>query len=327
VNRYWKCHLLLLLLLLVPARGNAAMQLIYPADKSWVYRSDYLILKTNDTAITGVKIAVNGIDGDIIQISSPAYLRSFQDLLIVQPLWDKGKNSILIEGFKGNLKVESVSAEIFFNPLGDRSLVPTGFRATTLHTPENEKICALCHIISPGGNPPPNAPSPCATCHRKLLQVRYPHEPVTNLTCSYCHTKTDNPRYGLTRRDTALCYDCHADKADDIKKFAFPHGPVAGGMCELCHDPHGTDFPAFMRRPVNELCLSCHEKIGKGEHVVKGSVGKGHPLSGVKDISDKRKGKELSCVSCHNPHGGMVRNFFVSNSSDRMKLCQFCHAK
>ncbi len=319
---------MLLLLLLIPGRAIAAMQLIYPADKSWVYRSDYLILKTNDTAITGVRITVNGIDGDIMQISSPGYRRSFRDFLIVQPLWDKGKNTILIEGFSGSFKVQSVSAEIFFNPLGDRSLVPTGFRAMVLHTPENEKICVSCHIMAAaGGNAASAGSSTCATCHRQIPQVKYPHEPVTSFTCTYCHTKTDNPRHGLSRRDTALCYDCHADKADDIKKFAFPHGPVAAGMCELCHDSHGTNFPAFMHTSINELCLSCHEKIGKSSHVLSSTAGIGHPMSGRDDVSPKRKGKELSCVSCHDPHGGKVRYFFVSGKADRLELCQFCHAK
>jgi predicted CXXCH cytochrome family protein len=327
VNSYWLCSVLLLLLSL-PVNAFSAMQLIYPADKSWVYRSDYIILKTNETTITGVRMTVNGSDGDIIQINSPGYLRSFQDILIVQPVWDKGKNTLVIEGFKGNLKTQSISAEIFYNPLGDRSLVPAGFNAMVLHTPENDKICALCHVMtSAGGNAASSASGPCATCHRKLAKVKYPHEPVTSFTCAYCHTKNESPRFGVTRRDTALCYDCHADKADEIKKFAFQHGPVTGGMCEICHDSHGTDFPAFMRRPINEVCFSCHENIRKIAHVAKGSGGKGHPLSGVNDISEKRKGKELACVSCHSPHGGMVRNFFISNSADRMKLCQSCHAK
>jgi predicted CXXCH cytochrome family protein len=312
--------------------GNAcaAMQLIYPPEKSWVYRPDYLIIKTNDFSINGVRVTVNGSDSDIMQISSSDYRKLFQDILIVQPVWDSGKNSLLIEGFNGDRKVQSFTTEIFFNPFNERSLVPKDFIASRLHTPEKEKLCVSCHVMSASvdkKNPQTPDISPCAACHQKLVKVKFPHEPVTNYSCAYCHVKTENPRFGTVKSDSSLCFECHSDKADEIKKNIFPHGPVAAGYCEICHDPHGSDFPGFMRRPINEVCLACHEKIGKGSHVLNNTSKTGHPLSGKKDISPKRKGKELSCVSCHEPHGGVVRYFLQSRKDDRMALCQFCHAK
>jgi predicted CXXCH cytochrome family protein len=322
--------LVLLLQMLLPASLHAAMQLIYPAEKSWVYRSDYLIVKTNDSSISGIKLTVNGVDSEILQISSSDYRKLFQDILIVQPVWDAGKNTLLIEGYNGGQKVQSIATEIFYNPLGDRSLVPQEFIETTLHSAENEKICAICHVMTASSdknasqNP---ASSPCATCHQKLVKVKYPHEPAVNFSCQYCHVKTDKPRHGTARRDSTLCVECHSDKTDEIKKNTFKHGPVAAGYCEICHDAHGSDFPGFMRRPINEVCLSCHEKIGKGPHVLRNTSQKGHPLSGKNDISPKRKGKELSCVSCHDPHGGVVRYFLQSRKEERMALCQFCHNK
>ncbi|GAM08942.1 doubled CXXCH motif protein [Geobacter sp. OR-1] len=322
--------LAVLMLLLLPGNLLAAMQLIYPMDKSWVYRSDYLIIKTNDSAISGIKLTVNGSDSDIMQISSSDYRKLFQDILIVQPVWDNGKNTLLVEGYIADNKVQSIATEIFYNPLGDRSLVPKDFRETSLHTTENEKVCAACHAMTSSNskntaqNP---ANSPCATCHQRLVKVKYPHEPVANYSCAYCHVKTDNPRHGTSRRDSALCFECHSDKAEEIKKNSFPHGPVTAGYCEICHDPHGSEFTGFMRRPINEVCLSCHEKIGKEPHVLRNTSQKGHPLSGKKDISPKRKGKELSCVSCHDPHGGVVRYFLQSRKEERMALCQFCHNK
>ena len=145
------CCLALLLLLAIHGNVRAAMQLIYPAEKSWVRRSDYLILKTNNEAITGVRITVNGIDSDILDIGSKDYQRVFQDILIVQPVWDKGKNTLLIEGFKGSEKLETIGTEVYFEPAGDRALVPKEYHDNQLHTPDVDKICTPCHAAGGGG--------------------------------------------------------------------------------------------------------------------------------------------------------------------------------
>jgi predicted CXXCH cytochrome family protein len=105
------------------------------------------------------------------------------------------------------------------------------------------------------------------------------------------------------------------------------HGPIDAGMCELCHDPHGSGTIAQLKMPINKLCLSCHEQIGAEAHVNRSSYGEGHPLSGKPDISSKGKGRELSCVSCHEPHGGEFRYYFQAGKENRMDLCQYCHKK
>jgi predicted CXXCH cytochrome family protein len=245
-------------------------------------------------------------------------------------VWDKGKNTVLIEGLNAGKVLQTVSTEIYFNPSGDRSDVPKDFTDSRFHTVEKEKICTPCHDMSPPGGTAaaqPPGKSPCAACHSKLVKVKVPHEPALNFSCVHCHSKLENPRYGTKGRDSVSCAECHADKTEEVKKNSFSHGPVAAGYCELCHDPHGSEFPGSLKAPINEVCLSCHEKVGKAPHVSRDSTGKGHPVSGKDDISPKRKGKELSCASCHDPHGGVVRFFLVSKKDERMALCQYCHAK
>ncbi len=157
------------------------------------------------------------------------------------------------------------------------------------------------------------------------MNVKFVHGPAGTFSCSYCHSLTAKPKYAVTRRDAALCNECHADKAEGFKKRKYLHGPIDGGLCEVCHDSHGSPYPAQLRMPINELCLSCHAKIANEPHAVRTPKGEGHPLSGRPDISPKGKGRDISCVSCHEPHASDARHYFQSNEDDKMKLCQMCH--
>ena len=103
--------------------------------------------------------------------------------------------------------------------------------------------------------------------------------------------------------DANPCYGCHDDK---IGEFAqdYVHGPVAGGACTICHDPHGSDFAHTLNQPAGMLCLSCHDMdptLYEVEHqpVVNGQ-----------------------CVDCHDPHATMNRWVLVRSSED---LCFPCH--
>lgn len=312
-----------------PAVTRAAVSFIYPAAKSWVGRSDYLILKLNNPQLTSVKITVNGLASDPLQIGSPEYRKAFQDFLIVQPVWDPGKNEVVVEGFKGQERLESTTSTIYFSVTKDPAAVPPEFKAIALHTPETEKLCTPCHNMNPSAaqlNKLGNE-NPCYGCHKRMLNSKFVHGPAGTFSCSYCHDVKGNPKYAIPRRDASLCSDCHADKTADFKKRKYLHGPIAAGMCEVCHDPHGSPYDFQLRMPVNELCLSCHEVVKQEPHVVRISTGEGHPLSGRPDPSRLASGKELSCVSCHNPHAGEVRYFFQNNNADRMQLCQLCHNK
>jgi predicted CXXCH cytochrome family protein len=317
------------ILLLFAVTAGAAIKLIYPAPKSWVKRSDYLILKLNNPEITGVKISVNGLVSDLLFIGTPEYRKAFQDMMILQPVWDPGKNDLIIEGYAADKKVETFSTDIYFGSKSSLSGDLGGYRANVIHIEEVEKICVPCHVMNPSVSQVDSGldtKNPCYLCHKKIMNMSFVHGPAGTFSCSYCHSFNGTPKYATPRRDSTLCGECHADKTAEFKKKKFRHGPVDVGMCEICHDSHGSANVSQLLQPINELCFSCHEKVRTEVHVVKLQEG-GHPLSGVPDISKPGSGRDLSCISCHNPHGGDARYYFVTNSDNRMQLCQACHNK
>ena len=309
--------------------ANAAITFVYPAPKSWVKRADYLILKLNDPAITGVRITLNGEASGIMPIGTPEYRKAFRDFIILQALWDKGKNDVSVEAFSGDKRIETAVNDVWFNP-GGKEPAPPEYQPNRLHTPENEKLCAPCHSMNPtpaqlaAG---PGKGNPCFGCHKKMMNSTFVHGPAGTYSCTYCHTGDRKFKYAVPKRDAALCNECHSDKGDEFTKRKFVHGPIAAGLCEVCHDSHGSPYPAQLLMPINDLCLSCHEDVGKGYHVTRTTSGAPHPLTWKSDPSKPSSGREMSCISCHNPHSGDVRYFFVNNAEDRLLLCQMCHNK
>ena len=126
----------------------------------------------------------------------------------------------------------------------------------------------------------------CTNCHR--IDAELKKQPQTNYS------------------DFNPCYLCHKDK---IGKFAqdYIHGPVAGGTCTVCHNPHGSKFDKNLRSPVPVLCMFCHTSVGGSEAPVQ-----------------HQPFKDGRCVACHDPHATGNRWVLVSKSSE---LCFNCHGK
>jgi len=317
-------------LLLLARPATAGVIMVYPEPGTSVADSRHLVLKLGSTDITGVVVTVNGVTSDSLPVGTVEYKRAFRDFLILQPLWDKGKNELLVETYAGDKKLESFRAELFYAPKGEGVDVPAAFRRAVMHRPEADSLCVPCHIMRPTMKQVldvPDKDNACYSCHRRMANQKYVHGPVGTYSCAYCHSLQGTPLYATPKRDARLCYECHQEKQKELKGFKFLHGPVAAEMCEICHDSHGSDNPAQLVMPINKLCLSCHEQIATSVHVTALSSGAGHPLSGMSDPSERGRGRELSCVSCHNPHGGKARYYFITGSDNRMELCQSCHNK
>lgn len=133
-----------------------------------------------------------------------------------------------------------------------------------------------------------------------------------------------NPRTPPIRVYTVreTCMKCH----EGVLSGKFKHAPVEAGYCNLCHNPHASPNPAWLRKPTWELCTTCHGEQASGAHVVVGLVRSDfHPTRNRRDPA--RPGKKMTCSSCHEPHSSESRDLFAYGAKTRTALCKICHLK
>jgi predicted CXXCH cytochrome family protein len=308
-----------------------ALELIYPADKTVVVRSNFLIIKGGEKpALDALVVEVNGVASDPLDISTEDYKAAFADFLILEPEWSKGMNAISVKGFVAGKVVATTKADIFFSPLADPlPIIPAGYNPFVMHTAEKEALCAPCHNMQPSADQLRGMTAddnPCGSCHQRMLNRDFVHGPEGVFQCVDCHDSKDGgSRWRVTKTELTLCGEYHSDKIDEFKKNTFLHGPVASGSCIVCHDPHASDESAQLNAPINLLCAGCHSAVDQKKHVLSSVKGSGHPLSKVKN--PLQTGRQMSCVSCHNPHSGAGEMFFINGKTSRFGLCQECHKK
>ena len=113
------------------------------------------------------------------------------------------------------------------------------------------------------------------------------HYPYGEKECAMCH---DERSLGdMVEPMPGRCYLCHEDLAGS---FNYLHGPVAGGYCTACHDPHRSENDHLLRFTGMDLCFYCHRQSG----VLKNEMHQ--DLEGMK------------CLDCHNAHGGDDKYIF-----------------
>jgi predicted CXXCH cytochrome family protein len=221
--------------------------------------------------------------------------------------------------------------------------------------------CETCHEYSEDGakaqvNFTIKGNELCFTCHtekQEELQKKPSKHPPAEDDCSNCHDphSSDNPRM-LKMPLNELCVTCHTERQEEFDKKKFSHSPVRELGCITCHDPHATNNKPLLKAEPNSVCLACHrfkrseptygpdEKLmifpgtpipaaypNKARKVILGSDGNGHPfighpVGGIPDPSHKER--QLSCVSCHDPHAGNFRQMFQKDIRGQ-ELCLRCH--
>jgi len=185
--------------------------------------------------------------------------------------------------------------------------------------------------------------SNCLECHADRVSGDYVHVAVKQ-GCTSCHSvenRQDTSYVVLKQANGVGCFECHQPTT-----FLYPHLPYASGMCTRCHDPHVAGNPRLLHAKVNELCLSCHLRTGEtvpsrylptiiltSDHRM-GHPYERHPVAGSRD---PLTGEEMSCVSCHRPHGGAQLHLLkmgseipedaLNQNTETKDMCRKCHLR
>jgi predicted CXXCH cytochrome family protein len=201
--------------------------------------------------------------------------------------------------------------------------------------------CESCH--SEGVKTIKEGNELCFECHsdfkENLSSFKFNHSAI-DYGCLTCHTPhISNFKPILKGSEKRICGECHQFD------FPFEHKVISLFGCTSCHTPHGGSNQKFLKKEGNDLCLSCHlketeiekklgvkfpkikldDKMERGHptisHIVKGNIKKQKGMVPPKDM------EEITCLSCHNPHGGQSNNLYSFNKRNQNELCQICHIK
>ncbi|MCK6486015.1 MAG: hypothetical protein HUU22_13660 [Phycisphaerae bacterium] len=179
-----------------------------------------------------------------------------------------------------------------------------------LHGPVAQRKCQACHAeLEPRQHTFRDAmprAQMCVGCHVMPLRDSI-HKPVAVGDCTGCHDPHGADHRMMLRADpaTKLCLICHDGLG--FENRAHVHGPVAAGACIACHDAHSSWHAALMKKPAEQMCITCHtpvEESLKSRRYVHRAVPDG------------------VCTDCHDPHASDFRGQL---KGDGVTLCLNCH--
>jgi DmsE family decaheme c-type cytochrome len=145
----------------------------------------------------------------------------------------------------------------------------------------------------------------CFTCHvtqRTEFSKPHHHRVIEKaMTCVDCHQPHSGIEHRMARMSSfgeESCLKCHSDKQGP---FVFEHAPTVIRSCQSCHQPHGSNNPKMLVRPVvQQMCLECHA----------GSVG--IPGNLPPSFHNVRSPRYQNCTTCHvKIHGSNVSSTFI----------------
>ena len=202
---------------------------------------------------------------------------------------------------------------------------------------EHVKNPVSSNILNPARENYVAASDTCIQCHsqgRPLtnpIQGKYYDWPVGyNVTLKLSdYWKLEDHKLGDTTFTHFADGTAHKNRMqgnDFVTSQMYAHGV----SCFTCHDVHGTEFPANLRKPASSLCLDCH-----GPNSPNGP----HAATIAEHTHHAPDSAGSECIACHMPKIAQtlgdvnVRSHtfrFVSPAmSDSLKIpnaCNICHA-
>lgn len=151
-------------------------------------------------------------------------------------------------------------------------------------------------------------------CHAAFSAATAIHPPDKG--CGACHIG-GMEKHGPDGRSMEIaarqCDGCHAEL---FAEKPYPHAPVTGGQCHICHTPHGDAGHSYLRagQPgglyVNyseneyQLCFSCHKRdlLMFPDTSFYTEFRDGERNLHYLHVNKADRGR--NCSACHNPHGG-----------------------
>ena len=191
---------------------------------------------------------------------------------------------------------------------------PIDSRENRFHNSELEQSCTSCHEGLPGADSGKSMKADCSVCHKALSTGSTIHAPVEMKECASCHDwSIEKKAIVVTKGVPEACFDCHSEQKTMIDSSQVQH-PVAS-ECVTCHSPHASSAaPHLVKKAVYDLCLGCHEDKNLNHPVGK------HPVR----FARTKSGDEISCVSCHTPHGSNNLHL-LKVGGNPMMICTNCH--
>ena len=126
-----------------------------------------------------------------------------------------------------------------------------------------------------------------------------------------------------------LCLLCHDDfsKESPGNEGLWIHGPVAGGWCVMCHDPHASPYQSLLlERSIVNICSGCHrvEDLVAVTPEHRQEDAPGGDETGDQDLELKEAGEVEKairvvedCTGCHDPHRGSDRRMLRADYKTR----------
>ncbi len=258
---------------------------------------------------------------------------------------EPGENTVEFAALKDNVLINKMVRYVYLRAelIGAYRKPPSEYRRDSFHS-GTWGLCTECHHqLEPtdadkkpvnvatltaegtGDNNGENT-STCYSCHKGIMSYPFVHGPAAVWSCLSCHDENSTPRYAVAKPDTDVCFKCHLDQKTLWLNKKYTHGPVTLGKCSICHSPHASNNAFNLYKRTWDLCVNCHYEMGSGRHILGDSFSqKGHP---TKERDDPvRKGKELSCASCHDAHASNFPHLWAFEVEDMFELCQKCHQK